>query len=95
MTIVELKGGEDYSNISCFFIHKEYYNSTLGGSGGMLPQEIFLTLKPLRLFLVASEHLDGEKPVSGIPPYYIYTMKNIFQSDNFLIIIVRVLTWRA
>ena len=34
-------------------------NSTLGGSGGMLPQEI-LTLQPLRLFLLASEHLDGE-----------------------------------
>ena len=25
-TIVELKGGKDYSNTSCFFIHKEYYN---------------------------------------------------------------------
>ena len=32
----------------------------LGGSGGMLPQEIFLMFQPLRLFLVASEHLDGE-----------------------------------
>ena len=35
----------------------------------MLPQEIFLTLQPLRLFLVASEHSDGEKPVSDIPPF--------------------------
>ena len=32
----------------------------LGGSGGMLPQENFLMLQPLRLFLVASEHSDGE-----------------------------------
>ena len=32
----------------------------LGGSGGMLPQEIFLMFQPLRLFLVASEHSDGE-----------------------------------
>ena len=35
----------------------------------MLPQEIFLTLQLLRLFLVASEHSDGEKPVSDIPPF--------------------------
>ena len=41
-TIAELKWGKDCSNTSCFFIHKEYYNnSTLGGSGGMLPQEMF------------------------------------------------------
>ena len=33
---------------------------TLGESGGMLPQENFLMFQPLRLFLVASEHLDGE-----------------------------------
>ena len=33
---------------------------TLGGSGGMLPQENFLMFQPLRLFLVASEHSDGE-----------------------------------
>ena len=26
----------------------------------MLPQENFLMFQPLRLFLVASEHLDGE-----------------------------------
>ena len=32
----------------------------LGGSGGMLPQEFFLLFQPLRLFLVASEHSDGE-----------------------------------
>ena len=32
----------------------------LGGSGGMLPQENFLMFQPLRLFLVASEHSDGE-----------------------------------
>ena len=32
----------------------------LGGSGGMLPQEKFLIFQPLRLFLVASEHSDGE-----------------------------------
>ena len=45
-------------------------NSTLRRSGGMLPQEIFfLTLQPLRQFLVASEHSDGEKPVSDIPPF--------------------------
>ena len=30
----------------------------------MLAQEIFLMFQPLRLFLVASEHLDGEKPVT-------------------------------
>ena len=29
----------------------------LGESGGMLPQKMF---QPLRLFLVASEHSDGE-----------------------------------
>ena len=23
--IAELKGGEDYSNTSCFFVHNEYY----------------------------------------------------------------------
>ena len=33
---------------------------TLEGSGGMLPQENFLMFQPLRLFLVASEHSDGE-----------------------------------
>ena len=32
----------------------------LGGSGGMLPQEIFLMFQPLRMFLVASEYSDGE-----------------------------------
>ena len=33
----------------------------------MLPQEIFSTFQPLRLFLVASEHLDGESlPVINI-----------------------------
>ena len=32
----------------------------LGESGGMLPQKIFLMFQPLRLFLVASEHSDGE-----------------------------------
>ena len=32
----------------------------LGGSGGMLPQEKILMFQPLRLFLVASEHSDGE-----------------------------------
>ena len=32
----------------------------LGGSGGMLTQENFLMFQPLRLFLVASEHSDGE-----------------------------------
>ena len=32
---------------------------TLGGSGGMLPHEN-LMFQPLRLFLVASEHSDGE-----------------------------------
>ena len=34
----------------------------LGGLGapGMLPQENFLLFQPLRLFLVASEHSDGE-----------------------------------
>ena len=31
----------------------------------MLAQENFLMFQPLRLFLVASEHLDGEKPVSN------------------------------
>ena len=34
--------------------------SLLAGSGGMLPQENFLMFQPLRLFLVASEHSDGE-----------------------------------
>ena len=43
-------------------------NSKLGRSGGMLPH-FFLTLQPLRQFLVASEHSDGEKPVSDIPPF--------------------------
>ena len=32
----------------------------------MLPQETFLTLQPLRSFLVASEHPVGEKLVSDI-----------------------------
>ena len=32
----------------------------LGECGGMLPQENFLMFQPLRLFLVASEHSDGE-----------------------------------
>ena len=32
----------------------------LAGSGGMLSQENFLMFQPLRLFLVASEHSDGE-----------------------------------
>ena len=39
---------------------------TLGGSGGMLPQENFLMFQPLRLFLVVSEHSDGES-LSVIP----------------------------
>ena len=41
-------------------------NYNVGGSGGMLPQENSLTFRPLRLFLVASEHPVGEKPVSDI-----------------------------
>ena len=32
----------------------------LGGSVGMLPQENVLMFQPLKLFLVASEHSDGE-----------------------------------
>ena len=39
---------------------------SIGGSGGMLSQENFLTFQPLRPFLVASEHPVGEKPVSDI-----------------------------
>ena len=45
----------------------------LGGSGGMLPQEIFLMFQPLRLFLVASEHSDGESLSvisTGSPLYF-------------------------
>ena len=34
----------------------------------MLPKENFSMFQPLRLFLVASEHLNGEKPVSNIYP---------------------------
>ena len=32
----------------------------LGGSGGMLPQEIFLMFQLLKMFLAASEHSYGE-----------------------------------
>ena len=39
---------------------------TLGGSGGTLPQENFLMFQPLRLFLEASEHSDGER-LSVVP----------------------------
>ena len=53
MTIVELKGDEDYSNTSSvFFIHKVFISYlTLGYA----PPGEFLTLQPLRLFLMASE----------------------------------------
>ena len=44
---------EDYSNILCFFI-------------GYAPPGNILTLQILRLFLVVSEHSDGEKPISDI-----------------------------
>ena len=40
----------------------------LRGSGSMLPQENFLMFQPLRLFLVASEHSDGEYPL--VPLYF-------------------------
>ena len=48
---------------------------TLGGSGGMLPQENFLMFQLLRLFLVASEHSDGEG-LSVIP-----TSSPVFKSN--------------
>ena len=66
-----VKGGKDYSNISSVFpsVKNDIVLINLiilGGSGGMLPQETFLMFQPLRQFLVASEHSDGEKPVSNI-----------------------------
>ena len=70
-TIADLKGSKDCSNTSNVFSSTKnnvvFINYlTLGRSGGMLPQENFLTLQPLRPFLVASEHPVGEKPVSDI-----------------------------
>ena len=49
----------------------------LGGSGGMLPQENFLMFQPLRLFLAASEHLDGESlsVISTGSPTMVATLK--------------------
>ena len=49
---------------------------TLGGSGGMLPQENFLMFQPLRLFLVASEHSDGEY-LSTISTGSLYFKSNV------------------
>ena len=52
----------------------------LGGSGGMLPQEIFLMFQPLRLFLVASEHLDGESLLvisTGSPLFQVECCKDV------------------
>ena len=48
----------------------------LGGSGGMLPQENFLMFQPLRLFLVASEHSDGES-LSVISTGSLYFKSNV------------------
>ena len=53
---------------------------TLGGSGGMLPHENFLMFQPLRLFLVASEHLDGESLSvisTGSPPFQLKCCKDV------------------
>ena len=61
---MELKGKNNV-----VFINKYL---TLGILGVMLPQEIFSTLQPLKLFLVACEHLVREKLVSdihGFPPF--------------------------
>ena len=40
----------------------------LGEVWGMLPQENFLMFQPLRLFLAASEHSNGEYPL--VPLYF-------------------------
>ena len=52
----------------------------LGGSGGMLPQENFLIFQPLRLFLVASEHSDGERlsvTSTGSPLFQVKCCKDV------------------
>ena len=52
----------------------------LGGSGGMLPQENFLIFQPLRLFLVASEHSDGESLLvisTGSPLFQVKYCKDV------------------
>ena len=52
----------------------------LGGSGGMLPQENFLIFQPLRLFLVASEHSDGENlsaTPTGSPLFQVKCCKDV------------------
>ena len=52
----------------------------LVGSGGMLPQEIFLKFQPLRMFLVASEHSDEESLSvisTGSPLFQIKCFKDV------------------
>ena len=46
----------------------------------MLPQENFLMFQPLRLFLVASEHSDGENLSAistGSPPFQVKCCKDV------------------